>query len=72
VFTTLGAQERGKIRTEQINRQRSLNVKQKEEMEKKRQEMGSKTLYEVDFEFDESDRESAIAKMTKAATKVSM
>jgi hypothetical protein len=67
LFTRLGAQERGKIQTEQINRQRSATAKMKEESELKIQQMNSKTLYDVDFEFDEADRDSAIAKMTKCA-----
>lgn len=67
---TLGAQERGRIRSEQLNRQRSADVRMKEEWEKKKMEQSSKILYDVDFDFEPKDRETAIAKMTESAKKV--
>lgn len=42
----------------------------KEEAEKKKIELSSKILYEVDFDFEPKDRETAITKMTEAAKKV--
>jgi translation initiation factor IF-2 len=70
-FTTLGAAERGRIRTEQLKKQRENEKLMREEYERKIQENLNKTLYEVDFEFTDMDRDSALKKMTEAATKVS-
>jgi hypothetical protein len=70
LFTTLGANERYRLRSEQINRQKGLDFKMKEEFEKKKLELSSKILYEVDFEYSVEDRENALQKMMESATKV--
>lgn len=72
MFIKLGAEERGRIRKEQLEKQRNLDRIAKEEHEKKVNAQNSKVLYNVDYEFDDDELESALAKMLEAATKVTI
>ncbi|CAM9103488.1 unnamed protein product, partial [Ectocarpus fasciculatus] len=69
VFFKLGFHEKGKIRSEQLERQRSLISEAEEERERKEREKEEALLYSVDFDYDEDDRDSALSKMTIAASK---
>lgn len=69
-FITLGANERDHLRVEQMNRQKRLNEQAEAERLKKQQEADSKSLYEVEYEFDEEEKVSALEKTRVAAKKV--
>lgn len=69
IFFKLGFHEKGKIRSEQLERQRSLIAEAEEEKERKEREKEEKLLYSVDFDYEEEDRDSALSKMTVAASK---
>jgi Ca2+-binding EF-hand superfamily protein len=69
IFFKLGFHEKGKIRTEQLERQRFLISDAHEEQDRKEKEKEDKGLYSVDFDYDEDDRDTALGKMTVAASK---
>lgn len=69
-FTILGANKKGELRAQQLKQQREDWARQAQEEEKKVVTLSSKVLYNVNFEFTELDKETAIEKMTAAATKV--
>ncbi len=71
IFIGLGAAERDRFRLEQIEKQREANRAMQEEHERKIQSQQSKILYEVEYEFDEEELQSAVEKMTIAAKNVS-
>lgn len=58
------------MRSQQLKQQRDDWVKQGVEAEKKNITLSSKILYNVDFDFTEVDKETAVEKMTAAAVKV--
>lgn len=72
IFISLGATERDRFRLEQLEKQREANRLMQEEHEKKIQAQQSKILYEVEYEFDEEELESALEKMRVAAKRVSL
>lgn len=69
-FTILGANKKAEVRSQQLKQQRDDWVKQGVEAEKRNITLSSKILYNVDFDFTEVDKETAIEKMTAAAVKV--
>ncbi len=69
-FTTLGAAEKFRIRTEQLNAQRQAHRDARANEAKKVLSLSSKVLYNVDFDFTDAERDSAVAKITVAAAKV--
>lgn len=71
LFIALGAEERAKQRSEQILKQKEAERLAREEAEQKRLDVSSKILYDVDYNWQQEDMESALAKLTVAATKVS-
>jgi hypothetical protein len=67
----LGATERDRFRLEQLGKQREAHKQLKEEHEQKILAQSSKSLYEVDYEFEPADLDSAMEKLKVSATKVS-
>eukprot|EP01039_Chlorochromonas_danica_P011214 gene11214-12506_t len=68
-FTTLGANERYRIRAEQLKSQRDATKAAKEEHERKIQANLNRSMYDVDFEFSDQDRDESLRKMIESATK---
>jgi hypothetical protein len=66
----MGYEERDRIRVEQLQKQREADKLMREEHEKKLLAQVNKTDIEVDFNFADEDRDSALFKMTESAVKV--
>lgn len=70
-FTTLGAAEKSRQRTEQLKKQRDGIKMMQEEHVKKIEDNLNRTLHsDVDFTFTDADRDNALRKMIEAAYKV--
>lgn len=70
-FFSLGYGERNKHRLEQLQACRSAEKSMKEAHLMKLKSLEDKVEAQIDFDFTNSDRESALVKMTEAASKVS-
>lgn len=69
LFIQLGTAERDRLRTEQMAKQRDLDEKALAEEKQRQLDKDSKVLYEVDYECNEDNLNTAIAKMTESARK---
>ncbi|KAJ1442366.1 hypothetical protein B484DRAFT_66814 [Ochromonadaceae sp. CCMP2298] len=68
-FTILGQTKKSEIRTHELKQQRDEWEQARMEGENKILEMTTKVLYEVNFDFDDIDREESADKITLCATK---
>lgn len=68
-FFAMGLEERDRMRITQVKKNRDGERAIRAEEEKKRSDLLNKTDIEIDFDFTDDDRDSALAKMLAAATK---
>ncbi len=66
-FLALGFSERDKEMRSQLEKQRKLEEQRKQDHERKTNEMATKNLLKVSYEFSEEDMESALEKLRDAA-----
>jgi hypothetical protein len=68
-FFKLGAEERARFKSEALEKQRTMNEEAAAEAERKVKEEEASRRFKADFDFSDADRETALHRMTEAASK---
>ncbi len=68
-FIKIGFEERQRIKSRILDRQRQANIAREEEIARKKKVLSQKNVWDIDPDFTDQDRRSAIDKLTIASSK---